>query len=129
MVIGGGISGLVAARELAISGHRVQVHEAAAAFGGCVGVHEVAGLALDAGAESFATRSTAVADLLGELGLGDDIVTPAARRRLAVPASAAARTWPSRCRPPASWASPGIRGPRRCAAPSAAPGRCVPPRT
>ncbi|WP_353616663.1 FAD-dependent oxidoreductase [Arthrobacter sp. AQ5-05] len=76
VVIGGGISGLVAARELAISGHRVQVHEASAAFGGCVGVHEVAGLRLDAGAESFATRSTAVADLLGELGLGDDIVTP-----------------------------------------------------
>ncbi len=76
VVIGGGISGLVAARELATSGHRVQVHEASAAFGGCVGVHEVAGLRLDAGAESFATRSTAVADLLGELGLGDDIVTP-----------------------------------------------------
>lgn len=76
VVVGGGISGLVAARELAISGHRVQLHEAAAAFGGCVGVHEVAGLRLDAGAESFATRSTAVADLLGELGLGDDIVTP-----------------------------------------------------
>ncbi|WP_411734183.1 FAD-dependent oxidoreductase [Paeniglutamicibacter sp.] len=76
VVIGGGISGLVAARELAISGHRVQVHEAGPVFGGCVGLHEVAGLALDAGAESFATRSTAVADLLGELGLGDDIVTP-----------------------------------------------------
>ncbi|MCV9995689.1 FAD-dependent oxidoreductase [Paeniglutamicibacter sp. ZC-3] len=76
MVVGGGISGLVAARELAASGHRVQLHEAGPVFGGCVGLHEVAGLALDAGAESFATRSTAVADLLGELGLGDDIVTP-----------------------------------------------------
>lgn len=77
VVIGGGISGLVAARELAATGHRVEVHEASGAFGGCVGVHEVAGLALDAGAESFATRSTAVADLIGDLGLGDDIVTPA----------------------------------------------------
>ncbi len=76
VVIGGGISGLVAARELAISGHRVQLHEASSSFGGCVGVHEVAGLRLDAGAESFATRSTAVADLLGELGLGEDITTP-----------------------------------------------------
>lgn len=76
VVIGGGISGLVAARELAISGHRVQLHEASASFGGCVGLHEVAGLRLDAGAESFATRSTAVADLLGELGLGQDIITP-----------------------------------------------------
>ncbi|MFL4474675.1 protoporphyrinogen/coproporphyrinogen oxidase [Paeniglutamicibacter sp. MACA_103] len=76
LVVGGGISGLVAARELAATGHRVQVHEAGGVFGGCVGLHEVAGLALDAGAESFATRSTAVADLLGELGLGEDIVTP-----------------------------------------------------
>ncbi|GAA1495657.1 protoporphyrinogen/coproporphyrinogen oxidase [Paeniglutamicibacter kerguelensis] len=76
-VIGGGISGLVAARELAMSGHSVTVYEASAEFGGCVRAHEVAGLVLDAGAESFATRSTAVADLLVELGLGDDIVTPA----------------------------------------------------
>lgn len=75
-VVGGGISGLVAARELAMSGHAVTVYEASDRFGGCVRAHEVAGLVLDAGAESFATRSTAVADLLGELGLGDDIVTP-----------------------------------------------------
>lgn len=77
-VIGGGISGLVAARELAMSGHAVTVYEASGQFGGCVRAHEVAGLVLDAGAESFATRSTAVAELLGELGLGDDIVTPKA---------------------------------------------------
>ncbi|MFF5791445.1 FAD-dependent oxidoreductase [Paeniglutamicibacter sp. NPDC012692] len=75
-VIGGGIAGLVAARELAGSGHAVTVYEASAEFGGCVRAHEVAGLVLDAGAESFATRSTAVADLLAELGLGEDIVTP-----------------------------------------------------
>lgn len=75
-VIGGGISGLVAARELAMSGHAVTIYEAADDFGGCVRSHEVAGLVLDAGAESFATRSSAVADLLGELGLGDEIVYP-----------------------------------------------------
>lgn len=75
-VVGGGISGLVAARELAMSGHRVTVYEASERFGGYVRSHEVAGLVLDAGAESFATRSTAVADLLAELGLGGDIVTP-----------------------------------------------------
>lgn len=76
VVIGGGISGLVAARELVMSGHRVVVHEAQGHFGGCVTEHQVAGLSLDAGAESFATRSAAVAQLLGELGLGEDIVTP-----------------------------------------------------
>lgn len=76
IVIGGGISGLLAARELAITGHRVSLYEASGVLGGAVGVHEVAGLALDAGAESFATRSTAVADLATELGLGDDITYP-----------------------------------------------------
>ncbi|GAA3671159.1 protoporphyrinogen oxidase [Arthrobacter ginkgonis] len=76
VVVGGGISGLVAARELALSGHSVEVFESSAAWGGCVRGHEVAGLALDAGAESFATRSTAVADLATELGLGELIVAP-----------------------------------------------------
>ncbi|PQZ96455.1 protoporphyrinogen oxidase [Arthrobacter sp. MYb227] len=75
-VIGGGISGLIAARELAISGHVVTLYEASDECGGCVRAHEVAGLVLDAGAESYATRSSAVADLLTELGLGDTIVTP-----------------------------------------------------
>jgi oxygen-dependent protoporphyrinogen oxidase len=38
----------------------------------------VAGIQLDAGAESFATRGGHVAALLDELGLGDDVVTPLA---------------------------------------------------
>ncbi|WP_427018716.1 protoporphyrinogen/coproporphyrinogen oxidase [Pseudarthrobacter sp. P1] len=76
VVVGGGISALVAARDLAAAGFRVTVLEASASFGGCVGVHEVAGLRLDSGAESFATRSTAVADLATELGLAEKIVSP-----------------------------------------------------
>ncbi|MFE4198592.1 protoporphyrinogen oxidase [Paenarthrobacter sp. NPDC056912] len=76
VVVGGGISGLVAARELAMSGNSVIVLEASDAWGGCVGGHVVAGLGLDSGAESFATRSTAVADLAREVGLGDAIVAP-----------------------------------------------------
>ncbi|PRB44433.1 protoporphyrinogen oxidase [Arthrobacter sp. MYb23] len=76
LVVGGGISGLIAARELAAAGSAVTVLEAGAAWGGCVGSHVVAGLHLDSGAESFATRSTAVADLARELGLADRIVAP-----------------------------------------------------
>ncbi len=76
VVVGGGISGLVAARDLVRTGYRVTVLEASGAFGGCVGSHTVAGLSLDSGAESFATRSTAVADLATELGLGDRINSP-----------------------------------------------------
>ncbi|WP_458109065.1 protoporphyrinogen oxidase [Arthrobacter sp. R3-55] len=76
LVVGGGVSGLIAARELAIAGFAVTVLEAKEAWGGCVGSHVVAGLQLDSGAESFATRSPAVADLAGELGLADRIVAP-----------------------------------------------------
>ncbi|WP_035742092.1 protoporphyrinogen oxidase [Arthrobacter sp. MA-N2] len=76
MVVGGGISGLLAAYRLAKAGITVTVLEANDAWGGCVGSHTVGGLALDSGAESFATRSTAVADLARELGLGDNIVAP-----------------------------------------------------
>jgi oxygen-dependent protoporphyrinogen oxidase len=70
------MSGLLAARELAMAGTSVTILEANDAWGGCVGSHVVAGLTLDSGAESFATRSTAVADLARELGLESRIVSP-----------------------------------------------------
>lgn len=76
VVVGGGISGLLAARGLAKAGIAVTVLEAGDAWGGCVGSHTVGGLELDSGAESFATRSTAVADLARDLGLGGNIVAP-----------------------------------------------------
>lgn len=78
VVVGAGVAGLVAARDLARRGTPVTVLEAAERPGGCVAPLELAGLVLDAGAESFATRTSAVADLLTELGLGDRIVRPAA---------------------------------------------------
>ncbi|TDE95842.1 FAD-dependent oxidoreductase [Occultella glacieicola] len=76
VVIGGGVAGLVAAWEAARAGRSVTVLEAATSFGGMVGMHRVGGVALDAGAESFATRGGTVAALLGDLGLADQIVTP-----------------------------------------------------
>lgn len=75
-VVGAGIGGLVAARALARGGARVVVHEASDTIGGTVRPHSVAGIRLDAGAESFAVRGGTVTNLLAELGLGDDIVTP-----------------------------------------------------
>ncbi|MFD1214951.1 protoporphyrinogen/coproporphyrinogen oxidase, partial [Arthrobacter sp. GCM10027362] len=72
----GGVAGLVAARDLARQGLAVSVLEASDSFGGCVARHEVAGLMLDAGAESFATRSPVVAELAADLGLGESIVAP-----------------------------------------------------
>ncbi|MHB1171639.1 MAG: protoporphyrinogen/coproporphyrinogen oxidase [Lacisediminihabitans sp.] len=76
IVVGGGIAGLVAARELAIGGLRVTLLEAAPVLGGKVACHTVAGIELDAGAESFATRRGTVAALAAELGLDTAIVAP-----------------------------------------------------
>ena len=76
IVIGGGPSGLISARRLAAAGMRVTLLEQRYHLGGAVGAHEVGGLLLDSGAESFATRSPIVSDLVKELGLGDQIVTP-----------------------------------------------------
>ncbi|MBW9121743.1 FAD-dependent oxidoreductase [Microbacterium trichothecenolyticum] len=78
-VVGGGVAGLVVARRLAASGASVAVFEASDRLGGTVVRHEVGGLALDAGAESFAVRGGAVEALLAELGLAGDIVAPAPR--------------------------------------------------
>lgn len=76
LVVGGGIAGLSAARDLAAAGLRVTLVEARPQFGGSVGSHLVDGLVLDSGADSFATRSDSVADLARELGLGDRIISP-----------------------------------------------------
>lgn len=76
LVLGGGISGLLSARRLAAADYQVTLLEAGSAWGGCVGSHVVAGLVLDSGAESFATRSDAVPGLVEELGLGARIVPP-----------------------------------------------------
>ncbi|MBC7441636.1 MAG: protoporphyrinogen oxidase [Ramlibacter sp.] len=76
IVIGGGVAGLVAARACARIGLSVTVLEATDVLGGAVGSHEVAGLRLDSGAESFAVRRNAVAEFVAGLGLTDQVVAP-----------------------------------------------------
>ena len=75
-MVGGGVAGLVAALECAKVGLRVTVLERRDELGGCVGRIELDGLTLDSGAESFATRGGAVAELLGSLGLDADVENP-----------------------------------------------------
>ncbi|WP_029150371.1 protoporphyrinogen oxidase [Microbacterium indicum] len=76
VVVGGGVGGLVAALELAKIGVRVTVLEAADRLGGAVRSGEVAGLALDLGAESYATRGGHVRALIEDLGIADLVVRP-----------------------------------------------------
>jgi oxygen-dependent protoporphyrinogen oxidase len=77
-VVGGGVAGLVAALDFAKLGFRVTVLEASAQPGGVLRGAEVAGVSVDVGAESYATRGGTVRTLIDELGIGDDVVTPAA---------------------------------------------------
>jgi oxygen-dependent protoporphyrinogen oxidase len=76
VVVGGGIGGLVAARDLAKGGAAVTLVEASDALGGIIRSHVVAGITLDMAAESFATRGDVVMSLAIELGLGNELCTP-----------------------------------------------------
>ncbi len=78
IVVGAGIAGLTVARDLAMGGLSVLVLERSDSAGGKARSISVAGIELDAGAESFATRRDTVASLVRELGLGDDVVAPQA---------------------------------------------------
>jgi protoporphyrinogen/coproporphyrinogen III oxidase len=74
LVVGGGISGLVAARALARDGVPVTLVEPAPRLGGKVATEHVDGFVIERGPDSFlATRPAAVV-LARELGLGDELV-------------------------------------------------------
>ncbi|MCU1437372.1 MAG: hypothetical protein JWP66_459 [Naasia sp.] len=75
VVIGGGAAGLAAARAAALAGAEVDVLEAGDRLGGAVASVEVAGLAVDSGAESIASRGARGRELLAALGL--DTAPPA----------------------------------------------------
>ncbi|WP_194395900.1 protoporphyrinogen/coproporphyrinogen oxidase [Microbacterium atlanticum] len=94
-VVGGGVAGLVVARRLASSGASVTVFEASDRLGGTVARIDVAGIGLDAGAESFAVRDGAVTSLLDELGLAGDVVAPSPRPAWLQPATGDAAPLPA----------------------------------
>ena len=85
-VVGGGISGLAAAvriRELAPAGTEIIVYEQSGVLGGKLRTGELAGTAVERGAESFLAGApgggeSAAVRLVRRLGLGESLVHPAA---------------------------------------------------
>jgi oxygen-dependent protoporphyrinogen oxidase len=77
-VVGGGISGLVAAYRLAQAGVDVTLREADDRLGGKIETTPFAGLpAVDTGADAFLVRVPHAVDLCRELGFGDELIAPA----------------------------------------------------
>lgn len=70
MVVGGGVAGLVAARELAASGRDVLLLESSPQVGGKLRTAEVAGLTVDVGAEAMLARRPEGIELVASLGAG-----------------------------------------------------------
>jgi oxygen-dependent protoporphyrinogen oxidase len=76
VVVGGGIAGLAAAHRLVLAGVDVTVVEGAAAVGGKLRISEVAGIAVDEGAEMFLRRVPEALDLVAALGRSEEVVSP-----------------------------------------------------
>lgn len=76
VVVGGGIAGLMAAYECAKVGIRVTLFEAEQQVGGAITSAQIGGMAIDTGASSWRADSTAMRDLIEELGLTERVVTP-----------------------------------------------------
>lgn len=75
MIVGGGVAGLAAAYFLR---DRVEVTllEGSPRLGGKLAISEVAGLGVDSGAEALLARRPEAVELIGELGLADQLVYP-----------------------------------------------------
>jgi oxygen-dependent protoporphyrinogen oxidase len=82
VVVGGGIAGLTAARELAAAGREVVVLEGSPRIGGKLLTAEVAGVSVDVGAESMGARRPGGMDRARAVGVG-----------LVHPASTASAVW------------------------------------
>ena len=76
IVVGGGVSGLAAARFVTDAGHDVIVLEGADTVGGKVRSGSVAGIAVDLGAESVLARRPEATGLICAVGLAGEVIAP-----------------------------------------------------
>ena len=95
VVVGGGISGLAAAFYLKDEPVRVTVLEGAARLGGKLSASDVAGVAMDEGAEALLARRPEGIELITAAGLGGDLV-PAGVTSSAIYTRGALRPLPRR---------------------------------
>ncbi|CAN5855888.1 protoporphyrinogen oxidase [soil metagenome] len=79
VVVGGGITGLAAAHQLALDGADVTLVEAGERLGGKVRTSPFAGRPVDEGPDAFLLRVPWALDLCRELALTDQLVSPAVR--------------------------------------------------
>ena len=84
VVVGGGVTGLSAAYELARAGVPTTLVEASDRFGGKVRTEHVDGFLIESGPDSFVSYRPAAIELATELGLGDALVRPLEPREVFV---------------------------------------------
>ena len=90
VVVGGGVAGLTAARDLAAAGREVLVLEGSPDLGGKLRSASVAGVTVDVGAESMLARRPEGVDL-ARRSSGFPSSTPPPRRRRSGPAARCVR--------------------------------------
>ena len=79
VVVGAGITGLVAAYELKKQGFDTTLLEAADRVGGKLNTTDFAGMRVDESADAFLARVPWAIELAEELGIRDELVSPAAK--------------------------------------------------
>lgn len=80
VVVGGGIAGLAAAWQLKRDGMPVRLLEATGRVGGKIQSSDLAGRVVDEAADAFLARVPHGIELATELGLGDRLISPTARK-------------------------------------------------
>ncbi len=108
-VVGGGIAGLAAAYELEHAGIEAVVLEAGDRLGGKIDSVEVGNLTVDSGPDGFVARDPAATELCRRLGLGGDLVEPAARGAF-VWVDGCLRPLPERSVLGVPWTADAVRG-------------------
>lgn len=76
IIIGGGLSGLLAAQRGCLAGESIVILEASEGIGGALSPVMIDGVEVDAGAEAFSTVAPAFLEFLDSVGLGEYVEYP-----------------------------------------------------